>query len=123
MDVVTLYLKHVLPIIAVLVVMAYAALAARTGRAARASRIVLGLVLAGSAALAVGNYADFGKWRGGSYLNAWEFFHYYLGSKYVNEVGYTGLYEAALVADDETGLKFRHEKGTIRNQYLAARSD
>ena len=41
-----------------------------------------------TAVLAMGNYNNFGKWRYGSFLNAYEFYHYYLGTKYAREIGY-----------------------------------
>ena len=84
-------------------------------RAARAARIAATALLALAAVLAVGNYTDFGSWRKGSYLNAWEFFHYYLGSKYSGELGYTRLYDAALTVDRERGRKFVHFSGEIRD--------
>jgi hypothetical protein len=71
-------------------------------------------LLAVTALLSVQNYRATDYYRYGSYLNAYEFFHYYLGSKYQGELGSTRLYAAALVADDETGLKWKHASGTIR---------
>lgn len=44
-------------------------------------------------------------WTTRRYLNAYEFFHYYLGSKYAAELGYSDLYESALVALKETGRR------------------
>ena len=70
------------------------------------------------AALALGNYLDnFGHWRAGSFLNAYEFYHYYMGSKYAKETGYFELYSASLVADDDTGRLFTgaNKQGRIRN--------
>lgn len=67
------------------------------------------------AALAVGNYTDFGKFRYGSYFNAYEFYHYYIGTKYAPEVGYSHMYNASLVADDETGARHKTGKQTIRD--------
>ena len=55
-------------------------------------------VLAASALLAVENYRATNYYRYGTYLNAYEFFHYYLGSKYQGELGSTRLYAAALIA-------------------------
>ncbi len=49
------------------------------------------------------------------FFNAYEFYHYYIGTKYAAEVGYTNMYAATLVADDETGMKFRSKSGTLRN--------
>ncbi len=64
---------------------------------------------------AAANYLDWGRFRNGRYLNAYEFYHYYLGTKYAPEIGYTGLYAASLIADDETGMKYSNEKKSIRN--------
>jgi hypothetical protein len=65
--------------------------------------------------LAVENYRATDYYRYGTYLNAYEFFHYYLGSKYQGELGSTRLYAAALIADDETGRKWNHSSGAIRD--------
>jgi len=62
--------------------------------------IVLPLFLL--AAVAAGNYLDdFGKWRYGGFFNAYEFYHYYMGSKYSDEIGYSNLYAASYIADYE----------------------
>lgn len=83
------------------------------------SGIVRGILLASlciCAFLAVGNYIDsFGQWRYGTFFNAYEFYHYYLGSKYAKEIGYTRLYAASLIADDETDRKYSNPQNTIRN--------
>ena len=73
------------------------------------------VLLAIVALTAVVNYTNMGRWRYNSYLNAWEFYHYYMGTKYAREVGYTGMYGATLAADRETGLKYKNKKGTIRD--------
>jgi len=36
-------------------------------------------------------------------VRVWNVYHYYIGSKYFEELGYTGLYEATLQADREAG--------------------
>ena len=69
------------------------------------NRILMG-VLALSALAAVATYVDFGVFRYGTYLNEWDFYHYYVGSKYAPELGYTNLYGATLAADAETGLRY-----------------
>ena len=69
------------------------------------NRILMG-VLALSALAAVATYVDFGVFRYGTYLNEWDFYHYYVGSKYAPELGYTNLYGATLAADSETGLRY-----------------
>lgn len=103
------YLRHLVPLGAAGLVIAFAV----PGRASR--RRGKSILLGACAALAVGNYTDFGRWPHGSYVNSWEFFHYYLGSRYAPELGYTELYAAALVADVETGRKFAHPKDSVRD--------
>jgi hypothetical protein len=95
-------------------------LASRFGRrlsatAARAVRRVLFGLLAVSATLAVATYVDFGVFRYGSYINEWDFYHYYVGTKYAQELGYTRLYGATLIADVEGGLRYQHPHGQIRD--------
>jgi hypothetical protein len=59
-------------------------------------------LLAVVAILSAAAYADFGHYpKFGSFLNPHDFFHYYLGAKYSDEVGYTDLYNAVLTADTE----------------------
>lgn len=64
--------------------------------------------------LAMGNYLSWGQWRYGAFVNAYEFYHYYIGAKYSPEVGYYHMYNATLVADAETGKK-NFTKTQIRN--------
>lgn len=59
------------------------------------------------AVLAASNYTAWGNFRSGNYLNPYEFYHYYIGTKYGPEVGYSGMYEASLVADAETGPVYK----------------
>jgi len=77
-----------------------------------------GLLLACMAGLAVvagWNYMTDRAYRYGSHLNYYEFYHYYIGSKYAKEVGYEGMYAASLIADKETGMKWANPKRSIRN--------
>jgi hypothetical protein len=55
--------------------------------------------------LAFGVYFDFGNpnTRYSEYYHRHELYHYYLGSKYFKEVGYTRLYECTLIAEVENG--------------------
>jgi hypothetical protein len=69
--------------------------------------------LALCAVVAVGVYTNFLHFHYGGYLNAYEFYHYYMGSKYFHEVGYFELYNASLVADDETGRLYRPPDDSI----------
>ncbi|MCH9003297.1 MAG: hypothetical protein IIC02_12050, partial [Planctomycetes bacterium] len=105
------YTRHLVPIGAAILVIAYAVSGVRPQLRRRRKAVMLTIL----AAVAVGNYTDFGHWTRDRYVNGWEFFHYYLGSKYAPELGYTELYAAALVADEETGRKFAHEKDSIRD--------
>ncbi len=77
------------------------------------ARATAGLVVA--AVLAVSCYVDFGRFRYGSYLNEWDVYHYYLGTKYLDELGYEGLYEATLVADAESLRRYQNPHGRIRD--------
>ncbi len=54
------------------------------------------------ALVAVCAYFDFGAYpKFGRFMNPHDFFHYYLGAKYSEEVGYLNLYPAVIVADAE----------------------
>jgi hypothetical protein len=67
------------------------------------------------ALLAAGNYTEFGKFRHSTYFNAYEFYHYYIGTKYAPEVGYSNMYNASLAADEETGRRYKNSGGTLRD--------
>jgi hypothetical protein len=67
------------------------------------------VALAATAAISIPVYFNFFNYHFGGFVNPHEFFHYYLGSKYAREVGYFDLYDAALVADAETGLALPRE--------------
>ena len=114
-------LARVLAIAAIVLVAGFLALGRpwliqRLSAAARrtAQRILLG-VLGACAVLAVATYVDFGVFRYGSYLNEWDFYHYYIGSKYAPELGYTNLYGATLAADQEGGLRYHHPLHQMRD--------
>lgn len=77
-------------------------------RRARLDRVVTGGLLL-AAALSVATYVDFGRFRYGTYVNEWDTYHYYLGTKYLAELGYDGLYEATVLADHESVHLFRGE--------------
>jgi hypothetical protein len=107
-------LARILIAVAILASLVYAAMArpriARylTARAEQVARSVLLAVLAVAAVLSVAVYLDFGVFRYGTYLNEWDFYHYYLGSKYAPELGYTRLYGATLLADRESGQRYHN---------------
>jgi hypothetical protein len=79
------------------------------------------------ALLAIVGYVNLGFFHGGvGYIHTWEMFHYHLPSKYFQELGYSGLYEAALIADAESEEPHFDEVKSIRdlNTYaLVARED
>lgn len=70
-------------------------------------------VLLSLAAVSIVAFAG-GSILSGVYYNSYEFFHYYLGSKYHEELGYTRLYAAAVVAQDEYGRPLP-PTATVRN--------
>ena len=121
------FTARVLVVIAILVIAAFALIESpwamrRLSAAARriGHRVLVG-ILAVSAVLAVATYVDFGVFRYGTYLNEWDFYHYYVGTKYAPELGYTNLYGATLAADEETGL--RYHGGEIRDLATAQLRD
>ena len=36
---------------------------------------------------------------GGGYIQTWDYYHYYIGSKYFRELGFTRLYDCTIIAD------------------------
>lgn len=82
-------------------------------RSVRGTRVVLLGILAATAVLSVVVYHNFFNFHYGGYVNAYEFYHYYLGSKYWREIGYFDLYNASLVADAETGGFYRPADGAV----------
>lgn len=120
------HLRYILPAVAIIVAGAYPIIGRRPVPFLRG---LLASVLAISALLAVRHYID-PQWRGGGYLNKYEFFHYYLGSKYTREVGYTNLYNAAILAEQENNFKVKTptvrdlESGGMRSaQQVLARKE
>lgn len=67
--------------------------------------------------LAVLAYFDFfnPNVRYQDYYHRHEFYHYYLGSKYFKQVGYTRLYECTAIAEVELGFGTRMRKMEIRD--------
>ncbi|HKA89228.1 MAG TPA: glycosyltransferase family 87 protein [Haliangiales bacterium] len=54
------------------------------------------------AALSVSAFLNFGELHGdGNLVHPWEQYHFFLGSKYLREVGYFDLYTATILADRE----------------------
>ncbi len=80
----------------------------------RHRRLRDGLLLA----LGILGFTGYFNWGGFHFpkrVHVHEFFHYYVGAKYFPELGYTGLYEAANVAEAEQGFRRRVELRKIRN--------
>jgi hypothetical protein len=66
--------------------------------------------------LSLGAYWNFGFFHFRNYIHVWDTYHYYIGSKYFNELSYDRLYECASVADSESpGLRRRVELRKIMN--------
>jgi len=114
-------LTRVLIVVAILACLVYPTLASPrvagrvTAGAKRAARRILLVTLGVSALLSVAVFLDFGVFRYGTYLNEWDFYHYYIGAKYAPELGYTKLYGATLLADAETGLRYHNPQNVIRD--------
>ena len=60
-------------------------------------------------------YYNWGEYHVPKRVHTYEFFHYYVGSKYFPELGYTGLYECANLAEAEQGFRRRVELRKIRD--------
>ena len=86
----------------------------RRGRPERHRRLRGALLII----LGIAGYTGYYNW--GAYhftgrIHYHEFFHYYMGAKYFKEVGYTGLYECACLAEAEDGFRRRVEMREIRD--------
>ena len=60
-------------------------------------------------------YYNWGEFHVPKRVHTYEFFHYYVGAKYFPELGYTGLYECASLAEAEQGFRRRVELRKIRD--------
>ena len=95
-----------------------------SGRQAVQRRLRNGLLVATgvAAGLAWPNFLEF---RYGSYLHGHDMFHYYVGSKYLPELGYTRLYECTALADARAGQRQAVLRRKIRSletyEYVPAR--
>lgn len=67
--------------------------------------------------IAFGTYFDFGNpnVRYSEYYHRHEFYHYYLGSKYSEELGYKRLYDCTMIAEIENGRRSQIEKREFRD--------
>jgi hypothetical protein len=61
-------------------------------------------VAAALAVMAVGAYFRFGDLGYSEFYHRWEFYHYYMGSKYNREIGYERLYNCTAIAQSELGM-------------------
>lgn len=86
----------------------------RAGRP-RALRRLRGAILAGLALLAALAWCNFFRFHYDHYLHLSELYHYYVGSKYFPELGYTRLYHCTAVAGAEAGLASELERPWIRD--------
>ena len=69
---------------------------------ATASTRAAGRLLRVLGALGLLAYVNFGSFHfDGIYVHLWDSLHHYLGAKYIDELGYDGLYECIAVADAE----------------------
>lgn len=96
------YFRTIVPVAAMLVWMAFYLLRNRSAHAIHWELLVILVLLAGSAMFHFTRSA-----RDGSHpdqVNPYEFFHYYAGAKYFEELGNTRLYGAAVIAQVETGV-------------------
>ena len=74
------------------------------------------LALATIGVLSLLAWWNFGRFHfGGGYVHYHEFFHYYLNSKYLSELGYTGLYDCVALAEIEAGRRLEVEQRWIRD--------
>lgn len=78
-------------------------LARRLGSGTR-DRLLLALLVA---ALTVAAGRDLARFVRSDWVRVWNVFHYYLGAEYFGELGYNGLYRAALAADGEIAGRLR----------------
>ncbi len=50
-------------------------------------------------------YCNFARLHFSNFIHVWDTYHYYMGSKYFSELNYDLLYDCAVVADKEDGVK------------------
>jgi hypothetical protein len=89
--------------------------AERRGGAPR-HRTLRAAALGALGVVALAGWWNFGQFHpNGVYVHYHEFFHYYVGSKYFPELGYTGLYDCVAAADVEQGFGRQAATRWIRN--------
>lgn len=60
-------------------------------------------------------YYNWGSYHFPVYIHHYEFYHYFIGSKYFKELAYTRLYECSSIAEAEQGFRRRVELRKIRD--------
>jgi hypothetical protein len=69
----------------------------------------------GLSVAAIATYFQFFSIPAPAYFHRWEMFHYVLGAKYADELGYERLYRCVAVADAESGHEAEVRKRAIRD--------
>jgi hypothetical protein len=96
------------------ILLAWGASLKRRGTPERSRKLRDGILIA----LGVLGFTGYFNWGGFHFphrIHNYEFFHYYIGAKYFPEIGYTGIYEAASLAEAEQGFRRRVELRRIRD--------
>ena len=89
----------------------------RAGSFAPVGRRYLGVAMLALCMAGVLNYGRFGTHVIGERIDTYDMIHYYLGSRYFDELGYFDLYPACILADRENGgPHFRPDPETYQAQ-------
>ena len=107
-----------------LAVVVWSALARRYTETPGELRLRRGVLVATAVAALVA-WFNFFNFHYTGFVHTWEVFHYYMGGKYLPELGYARLYLCAAAADLEEGIDLRgHAMRDLRtNQMVAAESE
>ena len=101
-------------------VLLWGAFATRRSTADRHRRLRDALLF-GLTVLAFFAWWNFLTFRHGTYGHPTDTYHYYLGSKYFRELGYTRLYKCTVIADAQAGLARAVAQRSIRNLHTYQR--
>lgn len=109
LDLLAPWLRYLVPLSAILLMLVGLVCARRL--------LVRGLTLAGLVVVAALSLIDYTavNIQDGEYFNEYEFFHYYLGARYSEEVGYFDLYNAVALADEQNGRPAVDEVRDLRS--------
>jgi len=84
------------------------------------------VALAGLTVIGAVAYFNFGTYRYPHFIHRHDVFHYFVGSKYFPELGYSHLYDCSLVAQAEAGFPQRTSLWTLRdlrtNEFVPAQA-